>query len=91
MSLRLQNKIGKDTAQEFRLILNEIIELLEKDLQSSVANMRKEANFQNAAWAYEQAMFVGEQRALTKVIELLTVKEAKNGSLRFALCHMIQP
>lgn len=79
MSARLQRKLGKEVTQGIRLYLNDIIDLLQKDLQSSYANMRKDVNFENAAWANEQAMYIGEQKTLTKVIELLTVKEADNG------------
>ena len=74
MSSRLIRALGKEESKAIKVYLDSIVELLEKDLQSSYSNMRKDANFANTAWAYEQAMYVGEQKTLSKVIELLTIK-----------------
>ena len=79
MSARLKRKFGAEAYNELKVNFDVIIEILEKDLQSSYSNMRKEANFEHPAWTFEQAAYLGEQRTLTRVIDLLTVKEARNG------------
>lgn len=79
MSVKAFWLVGKehDEKEAYKLYLKELAELklLKEKLESDVLALQKtrlkSEMFSNASWAFSQASINGEERALTKVIDLL--------------------
>ena len=78
MSKRLIDAVGKERISSAKDILDDIILILERDLQANISAMRKQTNYEDPAWAYKQADFIGQQRAINALIELLTLDQRKH-------------
>ena len=57
-------------------ILLRLSKLIQEDLDSSVAAQLAGAQYESPSWAYQQADFIGQQRAFNKMLRLIN-KEVK--------------
>ena len=74
---RLGTKFTKDEARRAKKVFDKIIELLEKDLESSIRSSRVKDIYLSPAWSEFQADRLGSQRTLQNIIDLITVTPEK--------------
>lgn len=74
-SNRLVKTIGKERLAEVRDVIDQIRDLIKTDYETSITRMQSDDNFISSAWAEQQARYIGEQKALKNLIELLLVKD----------------
>lgn len=60
-------------------VLERLAEIIKDDIETSQRKMRDEANFSDASWSKYQAFLLGEQKTLYKILNLIELKEKKNG------------
>jgi hypothetical protein len=79
MKSRLTNSLEENEASEVEReylstsrLRRRIIDLLNKDIDALHLSMRNEEEYSNPSWAYKQAEKIGEVKALTKLISLLS-------------------
>jgi hypothetical protein len=69
---RLSKKISKDRILEAKDVLDEVRELLQKDLEGLYVEMMKETG---EDWCMRQAKLVGQAKATKNLISLITIGE----------------
>ena len=62
----------KQNFKESAIMRRRLVELLHKEIAISVRESRGKDNYSRPNWAYEQADARGYERAIAKVIELVT-------------------
>lgn len=67
----------RKTILAYRVVLERLKELLEEDLAASKRIQNSRESYKNPSWPMFQADCIGEQRALEKVIKLITLNEEK--------------
>lgn len=67
----------RKTILAHRVVLERLKELLVEDLAASKKLQNSKVRYQDSSWPMFQADCIGEQRALEKVIKLITLQEEK--------------
>lgn len=70
----LDPQIEKDLRGDFKsslLIRKRLVEVIKDKIETNRSKLRKDVNYENASWAYQQADGVGYERALHEIISLL--------------------
>ena len=67
----------RKTIRAHRVVLDRLKELLEEDLEACKKSQSSKIHYRDACWPMFQADHIGEQRALEKVIKLITLDEEK--------------
>lgn len=64
----------KERLQHNKDLLDVFSDLVTKKLEASKNGQQAEGGYDSPAWAYKQADYIGEQRALNEVLALLQLK-----------------